>query len=122
MVLEGKVVRVVHGIGRTGFLPTETGSTGSAGSSVFGSGQDQVPPILPDKPPDCPPPGKSISAVRVMQDGRARTNAELAEVAKLRGIVGDDVDLRSIHSTMMSLMNAGEVTRRDDKWIRKVDG
>lgn len=56
----------------------------------------------------------------VMQDGRPRTNAELGEVAKLRGLVGDDVDLRTIHSTMMSLMNAGDVTRRDDKWIRKV--
>ena len=56
----------------------------------------------------------------VMQDGRPRTNAELAEVAKLRGIVGDDMDLRSIHSTMMSLMNSGEFVRRDDKWIRKL--
>lgn len=56
----------------------------------------------------------------IMQDGRPRTNLELAEVAHLRGIVSGDVDLRSIHSTMMGLMNAGEVTRRDDKWIRKV--
>ncbi len=56
----------------------------------------------------------------VMQDGRPRTNAELGEVAKLRGIVGENLDLRTVHSTMMSLMNAGEVTRRDDKWIRKV--
>lgn len=55
----------------------------------------------------------------VMQDGRPRTNAELAEVARLRGIVNDDVDLRTINSTMLGLMNSGEFTRRDDKWIRK---
>jgi hypothetical protein len=56
----------------------------------------------------------------VMQDGKPRTNADLGEIAKLRGIIGDEIDLRTVHSTMMSLMNAGEVTRRDDKWIRKV--
>jgi hypothetical protein len=57
----------------------------------------------------------------VMQDGKPRTNAELAEVAKLRGLVDDDVDLRTINSTMLSLMNGGEpLLRREDKWILKV--
>ena len=55
----------------------------------------------------------------VMQDGRSRTNAELAELAKLRGIVDDDVDLRSINSTMLGLMNGGEVVRKGDTWVRK---
>jgi hypothetical protein len=55
----------------------------------------------------------------VMQDGHPRTNAELAEIAKMRGIVDDDVDLRTINTTMLSLMNAGEFIRREDKWIRK---
>jgi hypothetical protein len=56
----------------------------------------------------------------VMQEGKAITNAELAELAKMRGLLDGDVDLRSINSTMLGLMNAGEVIRRDDKWIRKV--
>lgn len=56
----------------------------------------------------------------VMQDDRPRTNAELAQVARLRGIVDDDVDLRTINSTMLGLMNAGEMTRRGDTWVRKV--
>lgn len=57
----------------------------------------------------------------VMQEGKAYTNAELAELAKFRGIVDDDVDLRAINTTMLSLMNGGEpLVRRDDKWIRKV--
>jgi hypothetical protein len=56
----------------------------------------------------------------VMQDGKPRTNAELAEVAKLRGLLDEDADLRGIHFTMLALMNAGEFVRRDDKWLRKV--
>lgn len=55
----------------------------------------------------------------VMLDDRPRTNAELGEIARLRGILGADEDLRSVHSTMMSLMNAGEFVRRGDTWIRK---
>ena len=57
----------------------------------------------------------------VMKDGRPRTNSELGEIAVMRGIVGENIDLRTVQATMMSLMNAGEVTRRDDKWVRKVD-
>lgn len=57
----------------------------------------------------------------VMQDGRPRTNAELGEVAIMRGIIEPkELDLRSINSTMLSLKNAGEFTRRDDKWVRLV--
>jgi hypothetical protein len=58
--------------------------------------------------------------LEVMQDGQPRTNAELGEVARLRGILDEDANLRSIHSTMLSLANSGEFVRRDDKWIRKV--
>lgn len=57
----------------------------------------------------------------VMREGRALTNADLADMAKMRGLVPEDVDLRSIHSTMMSLMNAGLVVRNpENKWVRKV--
>src|SRR5256885_555828 len=37
----------------------------------------------------------------VMQEGKAITNAELAELAKMRGLLDGDVDLRSINSTML---------------------
>ena len=64
-------------------------------------------------------PSLSDFLVEVMQDGRPRTSAELGEVAKLRGILEEDASLRVIHATMLSLMNSGAFTRRDDKWIRK---
>lgn len=79
------------------------------------AGQRELPVI----PPRRQKPSLQDFLREVMQDGRARTNAELGEVAKLRGIVPENIDLRSIHSTMMSLMNSNEVVRRDDKWIRK---
>ncbi|HEX9450426.1 MAG TPA: hypothetical protein VF934_03335 [Burkholderiales bacterium] len=55
----------------------------------------------------------------VMQDGRPRTNEELGELVRMRGIVDGNVDLRSVNATMMSLMKTGEFLRRDHKWIRR---
>jgi len=82
--------------------------------------------------PELPIPGRPLIQPRrpkptlqelfreVMREGRAISNADLAEIAKMRGLIEGEVDLRSIHSTMMSLMNAGEVVRSpDNKWIRK---
>ena len=93
MVLKGKVFGIVHGIGRTGFLPGPLATmlyassvVISAGSSVFGSGQDQVPPILPDKPPGVPLPGSPISAVRLMQEGSPPQRAVAHKVRMVRFI------------------------------------
>jgi hypothetical protein len=47
----------------------------------------------------------------VIGDGEPRSNADLAELAVNRGIVEAGVDLRSINSTMLSLLNAGIVER-----------
>ena len=80
-------------------------------------------PELPMKAsiqPRRPKPSLSDFLLEVMQDGRPRTNAELGEVAKLRGIVDETANLRGIHSTMLSLANTGAFTRREDKWIRLV--
>ena len=52
-------------------------------------------------------------------DGKPRTNAELAELAKTRGIVEEDVDLRKINSIMLGFMNAGYAERKDGKWISR---
>ena len=54
-------------------IAAASSSAGSGGSGVVGrgKGQDQLPPILPDKPPSFPLPGKAISAVTVRQDGSA---------------------------------------------------
>jgi hypothetical protein len=65
-------------------------------------------------------PSLSDFLLEVMSDGRPRSNAELGEVAKLRGILDEDANLRSIHSTMLSLANSGAFVRRDEKWIRTV--
>jgi hypothetical protein len=54
-----------------------------------------------------------------MQDGRPRSNEDLGELAKMRGIVDGNVDLRSVNATMMSLQKTGAVMRRDDKWVRR---
>ena len=74
-------------------------------------------PIIP---PRRSKPSLSEFLMEVMQDGRPRTNAELGEVAKMRGILDEDANLRSIHSTMLSLANTGAFTRREEKWIRTV--
>jgi len=54
-----------------------------------------------------------------IQDGVPRDNAELAELAKSRGIVEGDIDLRSINAMMLGLMKADLVQRKHDKWVRK---
>jgi hypothetical protein len=58
-----------------------------AGSSVFGSGQDQVPPILPDKAPGVPLPGNPISAVRLMQEGSVPQSITAHNVRMVRFMV-----------------------------------
>ena len=45
-------------------------------------------------------------------DGKPRSNVELAEMAKARGIVSEDVDLRSINAVVLGFMKAGLVQRR----------
>lgn len=55
----------------------------------------------------------------IMRDGIERTNQELGDIAGRQGIVEGKVDLRSVNVTMVNLMTAGEVERRNNKWVRK---
>lgn len=55
----------------------------------------------------------------VIDDGKPRSNAELAELAKAKGVVTDDTNLRTINSVMLSFMNAGLVKRENDKWVAR---
>jgi len=55
----------------------------------------------------------------VIEDGTPRSNAELAELAKAKGVVTEDMNLRSINSVMLSFMNAGLVKREHDKWVAR---
>jgi predicted transcriptional regulator len=52
-----------------------------------------------------------------IKDRKPRSNEELAELGKLRGVLEGHVDLRSVHATMMSFMNAGLVKRENEKWV-----
>ena len=54
-----------------------------------------------------------------IQDGIPRDNAELAELAKSRGIIEGNVDLRSINAIMLGLMKGDVVQRKADKWVKK---
>ncbi len=54
-----------------------------------------------------------------IQDGVPRDNAELAELAKARGVIEGDVDLRSINAMMLGLMKADLVHRKSEKWVKK---
>ncbi len=92
-------------------------------------GPQQVFPFTPVK--DVTPPGAFRPLARpslqdtfrdVLQDGIPRSNVELAELAKMRGLIAEPIDLRSIHSTMMSLLNGGSVIRQDGKWTVKKGG
>ena len=71
-----------------------------------------------------PPPPRSLIRPRlasflrkVIDEGKPKTNQELAELAKARGIVEEDVDLRKINSIMLGFFNAGEVRREGDNWV-----
>ena len=55
-------------------------------------------------------------------DGKPRSNVELAEMAKARGIVSEDVDLRSINAVVLGFMKAGLVQRQNGKWIARKGG
>ena len=55
----------------------------------------------------------------IISDGKPRSNAELAELAKAKGIVPEDVDLRSINSRLLGFMRANLVQRQNGKWIAR---
>ena len=42
---------------------------------------------------------------------------ELGELAKAKGVVEEDVDLRVINTTMLRLMNTKIVDRQNGKWV-----
>ncbi len=54
-----------------------------------------------------------------IQDGTPRSNAELAELAKARGLVAGKVDLRSINAVMLGFMKAKLVQRQNERWIAR---
>jgi hypothetical protein len=72
---------------------------------------------IPPRPPRVP----LIEFLKeTIEDGKARTNEELADAAQARGIIpaGEKVDLRSVNSLMLSLMNGGLVRRSNGKWVK----
>jgi len=82
-------------------------------------------PSMPNRPviaPRQPKPTLQELFREVMQDGKPHTNAELSEIAKMRGLLAQDADLRGVHSVMMSIMNMGEVYRRGDAWVLRKGG
>lgn len=77
------------------------------------------PTALRIKPRLRPKPSLPEFLSKVISDGIARTNEELGDTASKQGIIEGHVDLRSINATMINLMNAGEVVRKNDRWVRK---
>src|SRR6266849_5264267 len=53
---------------------------------------------------------------QIVKDGNPRTNAELAELAKAKGILNGKVDLRVINSIMLGFMKAKLVERKNERW------